>query len=833
LIINIFTDIDIDSMKNNRYFLGTKLVILIMGVLFLCSDHAYAQHAIDTHITNPQRVIPKYSQRLKDTVRFSRAVAEAHALVLSDSALNAIGIDSLLNKVENVHNTLTDINNITSIGFDTHDIDENIATIDSNVDIIDENLTIYNNVLDIKNLQMFDILLADIQTQVTEWRGTLFKYNRQLTEMNAEMTAFKKDTVLRSLFKDSAFIALYGEELNDLRTKWRLAKKNTTANLTRINRLQANVSNLYFEGIDLKNRINDLLRKVSIKNLGKEYEYLWDIKGIQHDDNVQADVLVRKSYRARRRVLHFYFQRHWGDKIWLLLTGVVLVFWVFWNFRSRDKNKTDADTPQERFHFISRIAIFPILIVLFCIAPIYDLHPPTTYAEFIELLLILCLTAVMHKNWPKQIFRYWLVIAGLYLVFIWMGLMLTPALGSRLFLFALNVGAAFIGLLWFRSVAKHKISHIAMVKTVTVLFIVMNVAAILCNLFGRLSLAKILGVSAIFSLTQMIGLTVFIDIAMEILLLQTQVNKALSGFAAKFNYDRILQLFNRLLVIFCVVIWCVVFATSLNIYNAIQEFLTEFLTTPRKIGNTSFEIGSILLFAAIIYVSNLLQQGVGSLYGRPDDKWDPEVKKNGSRLAMTRLVLIVLGFLIAVAASGLPIDKITIVLGALGVGIGLGLQSIVNNLVSGVILIFEQPFRIGDYIELGDSKGRVLDIGIRSSKLIMEEGAEIIMPNADLLSGRVINWTLRNENMRVELTFSVAAGHTYEEVKGAVMEVLDNSDQVLKTIHPELLLLGLNDKSMNLKAFVWITDVQQSQSIKSKLLHKIYDSFAQHEIKIV
>ncbi len=821
------------SMKKRWYFISSKSLILTLGVLFFCCDQTFAQHAVDTHITNPQRVIPNYSQRLKDTVRFSRAIAEAHSLVLSDSALNAIGIDSLLNKVEYVHNTLTEINNITSIGFDTHDIDENIATIDSNVDIIDENLTIYNNVLDIKNLQMFDILLADIQGQVTEWRGTLFKYNKQLTDMNADMAAFRKDTVLRSLFKDSAFILLYGSELNDLRTKWRMAKKNTTASLTRINKLQANVSSLYFEDIDLKNRINDLLRKVSIKNLGKEYEYLWDFSRIQKDDNVQADVLVHKSYRARKRVLHFYFQRNWGDKVWLLITGVLLVLWTFWNFRILGKNKVVSDTPPQPFHFISSLAILPVLIVLFNMAPIYDLHPPTTYAEFIELLLILSLTAVMHKNWPKEIFRYWLVIAALYIVFIWMGLMLTPALGSRLLLFALNVVATVIGLLWFRSTGKHNVSHKLMIRTVTVLYIVMNIGALICNLFGRLSLAKILGVSAIFSLTQMIGLTVFIDIAMEILLLQTLVNKSMGGITAKFNYERILQLIKRLMILFCIIIWCTVFATSLNVYNLIADLLTELLTKPRKIGNTTFQIGSILLFAVIIYVSNLLQQGVGSLYSKPEDKWDPEIKKNGSRLAMTRLVLIVLGFLIAVAASGLPIDKITIVLGALGVGIGLGLQSIVNNLVSGVILIFEQPFRIGDYIELGDSKGRVLDIGIRSSKLIMEEGAEVIMPNADLLSGRVINWTLRNENMRVELAFSVAVGHTYEEVRQAVMEVLDNSDQVLKTTPPELLLLGLNDKAMSMKAFVWITDVQQSQSIKSKLLHKIYDAFAQHDIKIV
>jgi potassium efflux system protein len=824
--------ISTNMKKTIRLFSHIRILILLLCMV--SANHSYSQHAIDTHILNPQRVIQKYSQRLKDTVRFSRAIAEAHSLVMSDSVLNAIGIDSLLNKIEAVHNTLTDINNVTAIGFDTHDIDEHIAAVDSNVDIIDENLTIYTNVLDVKNLQMFNILLADIQDQVIEWRGTLFKYNKQLTGMNAEMTAFKKDTVLRSLFKDSAFIALYGDELNDLRGKWRMAKKNTTANLTRINRLQANVSNLYFEGIDLNNRIADLLRKVSVKNLGKEYEYLWDFSRILKDDNVAADVLVQRSYRARKKVLHFYFQRNWDDQVWLLLTGAVFMLWVYWNFRKLGKNASFAnDTQATTYQFISKLAILPALIVVFAISPLYDFHPPTTYVEFIELLLIASLTIVVRKTWDTRVFLYWLIIAVLYVAFVFTGTMLTPALGSRLLLLALNIGSVIIGLLWFRITGRHKLNHLWLIKAVTVVFIVLNVAAVFCNIFGRLSLAKIYGVTAVFGLTQIVGLMVFVDVMMEALLLQTQVNKMSGGLSARFDYDRIMSQLKRLLVIISILVWLVVLTVSLNLYALLVDTLTQFLTTPRKIGNTTFQIGSILLFIAIIYVSNLLQQSVGSLYGQPDDKWDPTIKKNGSRLAMTRLVLIVLGFLIAVAASGLPVDKITIVLGALGVGIGLGLQSIVNNLVSGVILIFEQPFRIGDYIELGSSKGRVLDIGIRSSKLLTEEGAEVIMPNADLLSGRVINWTLRNENMRVELIFAVEPGHTYEDVRQLVMDVLTGSSQVLQNTPPELILLGLTEKAMNLNAFVWITDVQQVQSTKSKLLYKIYDTLNKHDIKIV
>jgi small-conductance mechanosensitive channel len=305
------------------------------------------------------------------------------------------------------------------------------------------------------------------------------------------------------------------------------------------------------------------------------------------------------------------------------------------------------------------------------------------------------------------------------------------------------------------------------------------------------------------------------------------------GVTAKLNFAKMEGLLNKALMIVSVCIWLIVFTISLNMYNLLFFKLRMFLTTQRTVGSTSFQVGNILLFIAIIYISNLLQQGVGSLYGKADHSWDPEVKKNGSRLAMTRLVLIVIGFLIAIAASGIPMDKITIVLGALGVGIGLGLQGIVNNLVSGVILIFEQPFRIGDFIEVGDKKGRVLDIGIRSSKIVMEEGAEIIMPNADLLSGRVINWTMRNENMRIELPLSVEKGHSFDEIEKAIIEELEKSEHVVKNMPPEILLTSQSEKAMNINVLIWINDVHKLGAIKSQLLNSLYTSLAQKEIKII
>ena len=681
--------------------------------------HAAVKKGFTTHI-----------HTFKDTLHFKRSVAETNALVLTDSALNAIGIDSLLDKVEDVHNTLNQINNNNATGFNTRDVEAGLPDVDSNIDLIGDNISLYNSVLDVKNLQMFNVLLTDLQGQLSDWREKLFKFNKELSDESASMIAYRKDTVLRSLLADSAFKSLYADEITDLRSKWKQAKLALDKSRTRINQLQANVSNQYFETIDLQNNINDLLRKISIKSLGKEYDFLWNIGSSTIGEDEDAKELIRQSYNGQGKILKYYFIRNWDNQFWMLITGLVIFLWILRNFIVRGRitepatepatADADPDKKEQPYRFISKISILATLVIVFTVSPFFDIHPPTAYVEITEFFMVLALTLMLWKNWPRRLFYYWIITGALYIVLSITGTFLVPSLGFRLFLFALNICSVLFGISWYRQINKYKPEFYKLIKWVTIIYSVLNLAAVFFNVFGRLSLTKIFTVTGIFGLTQIIGLTIFIQILIEAFRLQTSVNRSKGGFAAKLNFSKIEKMLCRALTILAGILWIIVFTINLNIYNILFDRLNSLLNTPRKIGSTTFQIGHLLLFLAIIYVSNLLQQGIGSLYGRNESNWDPEVKKNGSRLAMTRLVLIIIGFMIAVAASGLPLDKITIVLGALGVGIGLGLQTIVNNLVSGVILIFEQPFRIGDYIEIGDKRGRVLDIGIRSSKLVME-----------------------------------------------------------------------------------------------------------------
>ncbi|MEB0250224.1 mechanosensitive ion channel, partial [Mucilaginibacter sp. 5B2] len=162
---------------------------------------------------------------------------------------------------------------------------------------------------------------------------------------------------------------------------------------------------------------------------------------------------------------------------------------------------------------------------------------------------------------------------------------------------------------------------------------------------------------------------------------------------------------------------------------------------------------------------------------------------------------------LAITASGFPLDKITIIISAFGIGIGFGLQNIVNNLVSGLILAFEKPIQIGDIIEVDNRSGTIMEIGIRSSKIATSDGAEVIIPNGDLISHHVINWTLSNNNRRIELIIGVAYGSDIERVKGILTDLLCNREEIMDNPAPLIFVHNLTENSVDFRLLFWAADI--------------------------
>jgi small-conductance mechanosensitive channel len=194
-------------------------------------------------------------------------------------------------------------------------------------------------------------------------------------------------------------------------------------------------------------------------------------------------------------------------------------------------------------------------------------------------------------------------------------------------------------------------------------------------------------------------------------------------------------------------------------------------------------------------------------------------------LLITRLLVLVGGYILAIAASGLPIDKLTFLLGALGVGIGMGLQNVVNNFVSGIILIFDGSLKIGDEIEVGGQAGKVKRIGLRASTINTADGAEVIIPNGSILSQNIINWTFSNDQRRVMLWFSLSGK---ELDSNMINEVINNTiykiPNVISQKKPVILYTRVTSDSCTINVRFWST-INNADNVKSEAMLQLNSAF--------
>jgi potassium efflux system protein len=210
--------------------------------------------------------------------------------------------------------------------------------------------------------------------------------------------------------------------------------------------------------------------------------------------------------------------------------------------------------------------------------------------------------------------------------------------------------------------------------------------------------------------------------------------------------------------------------------------------------------------------------------------------------SLLNYVLLALGFLAGLAVLGLDVTKMTVLAGAFGVGIGFGLQSVVNNFVSGLILLFERPIHIGDIIEAGGITGSVRRIGIRSSVVRTGQGAEVIVPNAQLITERVTNWTLSDRQRRIELPVGVSYSAHPKKVMEMLETVAQAHPQVLRQPAPRAFFTGFGDSSINFELQAWTDQFDRWFQIRSELAAAVYDAgqgagisfpFPQREVRVL
>lgn len=246
-------------------------------------------------------------------------------------------------------------------------------------------------------------------------------------------------------------------------------------------------------------------------------------------------------------------------------------------------------------------------------------------------------------------------------------------------------------------------------------------------------------------------------------------------------------------------------------------------------------VAALLVVLLAWLLSALLRRAVRR-FGRRHQGVNQAALYTVSRLL--HYVLLVAGILLALDLAGIPLGKFTIFAGALGVGLGFGMQAIFGNFISGLILLFDRSLKIGDFVELGnDMRGTVHAINIRATRIVTNDNIGVLVPNSEFVNGRVVNWTHRSVNRRIRVPFRVAFGVDKELVKKAALEAAARVPFTLATEgeqRPQVWLVAYGENGVEFLLVVWLTEAaaRRNVAIQAAYLWELDTSLREHGIEV-
>ena len=271
--------------------------------------------------------------------------------------------------------------------------------------------------------------------------------------------------------------------------------------------------------------------------------------------------------------------------------------------------------------------------------------------------------------------------------------------------------------------------------------------------------------------------------------------------------------------------------------ESVQQFIVaarDILDIPLvKTGSTQLTLWSILylivLFFLLLFVAKKIRFWLANRI-LVRSNLDPGVRESVGSIA--RYLIIVLGFFVILQTAGIDLTALSILAGAVGIGVGFGLQNIANNFISGVIILFERPIKAGDRIEVGEVEGEVISIGARATTVVTNDNISVIMPNSSFISQDVVNWSYTDRKVRFKIGLSVAYGSDPRLVERLLLEVARENPDVLGEPEPGVRFLHFGDNGLQFELRAWSTSLLHKKGkLISNLNFGIHDKFLAHGIE--
>jgi len=810
---------DLRKLKNTFILIPVLFLFLIIT--------GYSQ--TDTTIKKIESDID--SSKIASTIELARKIGEnAIKQVIIENREKQIHFRQMA-LLDELDKELNKVNERFKRGIDTVLINKEIKLIEEQFAIAAEGTSSGDiEIQTIRNLNTSTILIDEIVTRLNQNKNRTEVLLSDLNPLKNTIDSLQSDTILYKFAKDTALFKEYIVSLKKLINTLGPTDSSLTATIKNLRETENYILNLNGK-INTQLELINGYKESAIDNVFiREANDVFDTK--ESKESIEAK--IKFSYVKASLVLSYYLRNNLGK---VILAFILFFALIYFTYKIRDQYYPDniSELPE----MTKLVFTHPVLTTAFLSMTVLQFifpHPPVIFYGLIWTLSSLILTVILWKHLSGSAHIFWLYLLAVFIFTLIIDLMLKVSHIERwIMLFISLTGIAVTISVYRKKVVVVKNNNIRFIFFVINLLLLSG--SVIANIFGRYNLSKVLITTSIFG-----ALTAFLLIWSMIFFMEL-FNVAAETYNSEGNesFQNKLKKYKLRLPVYLKYIllagWILLVARNLYFYDLLESKFISIINEEIIIGSFSFSLEKLMLFIFIILVSTLISKAI-SFYVDKSDNSGKERLRDSSKsgglsnwMLLIRIGVISIGTLLAFAATGLPIDKMTIIIGSLGVGVGLGLQSVVNNLVSGVMLAFEKPFKIGDYIEVGDEAGRIKQIGIRSSKLSTSEGADIIIPNGDLLSKHVINWTLSNSQKRSELILKINSGKNLNDIRSVFLNIMEMNVNIEKNPKPEVLMNHFSGSDAEYRLLYW-TYIDQEDQVRSELIVAVEDELKKAGIEL-
>jgi potassium-dependent mechanosensitive channel len=751
------------------------------------------------------------------------------------AAEQAIQLPQIVARAEELHLLLGEMNERLAPGTVLNSIDQSLRSQEELIRTrqreADELIVAAPTIIELQGLEQ------DWQAkrnQYAGWRETLIDRVRvieaDVRSLGAQQAQW--EATLNQIQNADALDLVYDRIRNAL-SEIKATRSKAYEQLTLLVTLQNRVSQQDQVVTDILEKIHQAKAQLQRSLLEPDGPPLWEASSRRQSDQVidaslrrslsGAVIRAREFLKARSRAMTAIFA------FFLAVLGITL----FLRHRMLSRAPTEPGTAG---HLVQRPVSLALLAALIVALPLSSNAPP-----LIRNLVAVLFVAPVLRFLPPLInpafhsLLYLLVVFGL-TAGIWemlgIPLVLKREVQAGLTLAAIALGVRLIRPARIRRlqppVKKGSVVIIAAWAALALIF-----ASLLANLFGYVALSRVLRSGAVLSAFFAVVLyTAFIAIiGIFSQFWQTRQARFLSS--VRTHGEMISKWSLRLLRVAAFLLWLYATLNFFTIRESVLGALSSVLTAPIKWGAVNFSLGDVLTFV-LVFVLGVIFANIIRVILRADVLVRLPLKRGlpYAISTITYYVILLAVFLLALAAAGVELSRFTLLTGAFGVGAGFGLQNIINNFFSGIILLFERPIRIGDSLEIGSTAGEVERIGMRSTSIRTPQGAEVIVPNSILISSQVTNWTLTRQRRRAELKVEVAYDTDPDRVLKLLVEVAASHPDVLRDPKPTALFLGFGNNALNFELRFWVPQARMDQQVKSELGVKVAAALRESRIEI-